>query len=131
MCTEQPRFSVFGWFLQPGQLYKLFQGDDAHHGCQDTGADINQPKSVEVHDTGADNLQQKPVEAQQTVSCQTFCGFADADAHATADVGMYSMRKKQYTLLSPYANSPHGLSTLLASKTLPDRQKRLSRLKAA
>ena len=114
MCTKQPRFSVFGWFLQPGQLYKLFQGDDADHVC---------------HTTGADSIQHKAIEVQQAESCQTVCTFANA--HDTADVGMFSMNTKHCALLSPYANSPHGLSTLLASKTLPDRRKRLSRLKAA
>lgn len=107
MNTNQPRFSVFGWYLQPGHLYKLFQGDDA--------------------DTGTEPEDQV---TNKAVTHQTVCQVADQDVlsfssnHEAAPLG-----KKQRTVTSASANSPHALSTLLASKKVLDRRERLSRMK--
>ncbi|GIL43253.1 hypothetical protein Vafri_1048 [Volvox africanus] len=29
MTTNRPRYSIFGWFLEPGRLYELYRGEDA------------------------------------------------------------------------------------------------------
>ena len=101
MNTNQPRFSVFGWYLQPGQLYKLFQGDDVDMGTEHAGQSTNEAAT------------------QQHTDCQVA-------NHEAAPLG-----KKQRTIASASANSPHALSTLLASKSVLVTRDRLSRLKAA
>ncbi|GIL72735.1 hypothetical protein Vretimale_4446 [Volvox reticuliferus] len=32
MTTNRPRYSIFGWFLEPGRLYELYRGEDAESG---------------------------------------------------------------------------------------------------
>ncbi|GLI68866.1 hypothetical protein VaNZ11_013412 [Volvox africanus] len=32
MTTNRPRYSIFGWFLEPGRLYELYRGEDAEAG---------------------------------------------------------------------------------------------------
>ncbi|GFR40917.1 hypothetical protein Agub_g1573, partial [Astrephomene gubernaculifera] len=32
MTTERPRYSIFGWFLEPGKLYPLYRGDEDSQG---------------------------------------------------------------------------------------------------
>lgn len=109
MNTNQPRFSVFGWYLQPGHLYKLFQGDDVDIGQEHEGQRTN-----------------------EAATQQSLCHVADQDAvsfssnHEAAPLG-----KKQHTIASASTNSPHALSTLLASKSVLVTRERLSRLKAA
>ena len=107
MNTNQPRFSVFGWYLQPGHLYKLFQGDDA-----DTG--------TEHERQGASHALTQPV-----------YHAADPDVvKASSNHEAAPLGSKQCRVASASANSPHALSTLLASKTVPSRRERLSRMKA-
>ena len=109
MNTNQPRYSVFGWYLQPGQLYELFQGDDAI------------AESEGQHDPQVDS---------QAVMRPASCQLSDVEilnfssSHPAASLG-----KKQRKVVSASANSPHALSTLLASKKVLDRRERLSRLK--
>lgn len=114
MNTNQPRFSVFGWYLQPGHLYELFEGDDAG---TDTGTDTGTECDGHVNNT--------------TATHQTVSQVADHNAlsfsskHEAAPLG-----NRQRMVISASANSPHALSTLLASKKVLDRRERLSRLKA-
>ena len=103
MCTLQPRYSVFGWFLQPGQLYELFQGTDSEVAAQST------PDHV-TDDTEA--------------ACCPVGVCPIADTHSEVVV----IHKKQRLLLSTSVQSTHELSTLLSSKSLPDTRERFSRL---
>lgn len=110
MNTNQPRFSVFGWFLQPGQLYELFQGDDAR------------AESAGQHEPQADS---------EAVMRPTGCQLSDEEIlNASSSHSGASPGKRQRKVVSASANSPHALSTLLASKKVLDRRERLSRLKA-
>ena len=105
MNTNQPRFSVFGWYLQPGHLYKLFQGDDADAGTEHEGQNTNNAVT------------------QRSVADQDIMRFSSN--HEAALLG-----RKQHRVASASANSPHALSTLLASKNVPTRRERLARMKA-
>lgn len=110
MNTNQPRFSVFGWYLQPGKLYELFQGEDGT------------TKSESQH-----GLQLTSQAATRHADCQR----ADDDIlKFSSSTQGAALGKKQRKVVSASANSPHALSTLLASQKVRDRQERLSRLKA-
>lgn len=115
MNTNQPRFSVFGWYLQPGHLYELFEGDDAGTDTStDTGTDTGTECEGQITNTAA---------THQTVRAgQDARSFPSK--HEAVPLG-----NKQRTVISASANSPHALSTLLASKKVLDRRERLSRLK--
>ena len=107
MNTNQPRFSVFGWYLQPGHLYELFQGDYA--GTDSEGEVTNKAATRQhVHHVADEGILSFPSNRE------------------AASIG-----KKQRTVTSASTNSPHALSTLLASKEVLDRRERLSRLKVA
>ena len=106
MRTNRPRYSVFGWFLQPGQLYELFQREP----CE---ADVTE-------------AQHKVPSGNQTITCKHVRELAQQEEVAVTAV---TICREQHTVVSANVSSPHALSTLLSCKTLPDRQKRLSRLK--
>ena len=108
VSSSQPRFSVFGWFLQPGRLYDLFEGEST----QQQQSDI---RSTKIHHSN------EACDIQHTAT-QEICCSDGQDAHSYSVV-----HKRQRKVVSASSNSPHALSTLLACKSVPDTQNRLSK----
>ncbi|DBA99894.1 TPA: hypothetical protein ACH3X1_013780 [Trebouxia sp. C0004] len=109
VSSSQPRYSVFGWFLQPGRLYDLFEGEST----QQQQSDIRLTKIRNVNEA---------CDIQHSASQETYCSDGH-DAHSYSAV-----HKRQRKVVSAAANSPHALSTLLACKSVPDTQNRLSNI---
>ena len=100
--TSQPRYSVFGWFLQPGQLYDLFEGDSTY--------------------TQASEIRQKKIQGADVLSDKQDSNLPDVKANPREPT--YERKQK---ILSAPANSTHALSTLLACKSVSDTRTRLSK----
>lgn len=108
VLSSQPRYSVFGWFLQPGRLYDLFEGEDT----QQQQSDVRMTKIHKVNEA---------CDIQHSATQETYCSDGQ-DAHTYSVV-----HKRQGTVVSASSKSPHALSTLLACKSVPDTQSRLSK----
>ena len=108
VSSSQPRYSVFGWFLQPGRLYDLFEGEST----QQQQSDIRLTK---IHKSN------EACEIQHSAIQESCCSDGQ-DAHSYSVV-----HKRQRKVVSASSNSPHALGTLLACKSVPDTQNRLSK----
>lgn len=108
VSSGQPRYSVFGWFLQPGQLYDLFEGETA----QQRKSDIRQSEIQTVH---------RAWDTQNSTSQDAAC----LNEQSLQPCPVLPKRPK---VVSACADSPHGLSTMLACKSASAAQKRLSKI---
>lgn len=98
MSTSRPRYSVFGWFLQPGRLYDLYEGDN-----------MPQQPTLTPHKTKG---------THEATVLQEFAEVGASDG---------SLTKRQRTQLLTVA-SPHFLSTSLCSKNIADSKRRFAQL---
>ena len=111
VSSSQPRYSVFGWFLQPGQLYDLFEGEDT----QQQQSDIRMTKIHKVNEA---------CDIQHSATQETYCSDGQ-DAHTYSTV--HKRQRRVVSASFEEADTPHALSTLLACKSVPDTQNRLSK----
>ena len=108
VSSNRPRLSVFGWFLQPGRLYDLFEGEST------------QPQQSDIRSTKIHNITEA-CDIQQSATQESYCPDGQ-DAHSYS-----AAHKRQRKVVSASSESPHGLSTLLSCKSVPDTQNRLSK----
>ena len=108
VSSSHPRYSVFGWFLQPGQLYDLFEGETT----QPNKSGIRQNEVETVH-RACDNHN------------STSQGARCLDEQSLQSCPVLPKRPR---VVSASANSPHDLSTMLACKSASAAQSRLSKL---
>ena len=108
VSSTHPRYSVFGWFLQPGQLYDLFERETT----QQQNPDILQNEVQTVH---------KACDNQNSTSQDAAC----LDEQSLQSCPVLPKRRR---VVSASANSPHGLSTMLACKSASAAQSRLFKL---
>lgn len=110
VSSNRPRLSVFGWFLQPGRLYDLFEGEST------------QPQQSDIRSTKIHNITEA-CDIQQSATQESYCPDGQ-DAHSYS-----AAHKRQRKVVSASSESPHGLSTLLSCKSVPDTQNRLSKFR--
>lgn len=115
VSSSQPRYSVFGWFLQPGQLYDLFDSETT----QQQNRDIRQNEVQTVHGA-CDN--------QSSTGTGSTGTSQDAACLDEQSVQSCPVLLKRPRVVPASANSPHGLSTMLACKSASAARHRLSNI---
>ncbi|EFJ52159.1 hypothetical protein VOLCADRAFT_120381 [Volvox carteri f. nagariensis] len=117
MTTDRPRYSIFGWFLEPGKLYELYTGkeeDDKRGGAGDRqAAAVAQP----ANQTGAQR--KGPALSKNTTTIIT-TDDDDDDGNATATAATIAAAHAHGQAGGRASGRGRGKAAGPASTTSPD-----------